>query len=491
MPVDDPQFGEVWTTTDIGSGRIMQGIIADVSPTRVLFVSLTGNRVAVPLTRLRTSWNFVQPTPRRTLPPCERFGCTSAGMIEYNRVDRAAYACPKHTPTGVQCRITANYQAPAEPRTIRPGFECRSTPCPTCGDRDPAEDIRIAVFPARLWLCTSCNNRWVTIPRIPEDDQNIEQLAYMISHELRRLTYEVDAMTILDSLSWSDLQRSASVQVDNSGPVRRLVLHDMQAFLDATAFTEQIRGDFHALLRVRSNAVRQVDRPVQRLGGSPNRGGVVGSQTNPVRRVPADNVEVYRPTGAADAAAAAAALHQLRREDQQHRVPAPSSLFEAESHETPIPDIAIDKESVWVQRMSGDLMVVLDIIKATDGSEVVQFRRSNADEIEPAVTMSRRDFLTYHRQFVRASEPEKKTPTPMLQISVDEEWECQDGSGMIITQVDFRKEIVYGDDLKTKRHRQIPFVQFIAGRWRKIVRRSVYDRLRKPEISLDTKADDD
>lgn len=57
MPVDEPQVGEVWTTQDIGSQppRTMQGIIADVSPTRVLFVSLTGNRVGVPLARLRTN----------------------------------------------------------------------------------------------------------------------------------------------------------------------------------------------------------------------------------------------------------------------------------------------------------------------------------------------------------------------------------------------------------------------------------------------------
>jgi hypothetical protein len=488
MPVEEPQFGEVWTTTDISSGRIMQGIIADISPTRVLFVSLTGNRVAVPLSRLRTNWNFVQGAPRRTLPPCERAGCTNLGMIEYTRSDRSAYACPRHAPAGVQCRITANYIAPTEPRTARPGFECRSTPCPMCGDREPAEDIRISVFPARLWLCTSCNGRWVTIPRILGEDQNLEQLSYMIPHELGRLTYEVDSMIVLDPASWTDLRRSASAQADNTGAVPRIVLRDMQAFLDPTVVTEQVREHFHAILRVRSNAVRQVDRPVQRLGGSPNRGGVVGSQQNPVRRAPVLNDMVYRPTGPAETSAQAAALRQLR--DQ--RAPAPArDLFEVESVETPMPDIAIDKESVWVQRMSGDLMVVLDIVKATDGSEAISFRRSNAEEMEPAVTMSRRDFLTYHRQYVASSSEAEKPKTPMVEISVDEEWECQDGSGLMVTQVDFRKEIVYGDDLKTKRHRQIPFIQFIAGRWRKIVRRSVYDRIRRPEINLAPGTDDE
>ncbi len=482
MPVDDPQFGEVWTTTDVASGRIMQGIVADVSPTRVMFVSLVGNRVAVPLSRLRTNWNFVQPTPRRLMPECERVGCTSMGMIEYLRAQRREYACPKHAPSGVQCRITANYEAPVEPRKPRPGFECRSTPCPTCGERDPAEDVRIAAYPARLWFCPACNNRWATIPRILDEEQDIEQAAYMVRHELNRLQYEVDSILILNPLTWDNLLRNANtITPPVVEAVRSAALRDMQFFLETTAVTEQVREHFYAIARVRTTNIHQAERPVQRLGGSPNRGGVIGSSLNPVRPAPGpQDPLVYRPPGNTVEQAQAAVLRRVIQESPGRE------LFDSSANpETPVPDVEVEKENVWVQRASGDLMIVLDIIKATDGTDAIQFRRSSAEDIEPAVVMTKRDFIINHRRYTpTSSEEPAKAPKPMIEVSVDQEWECQDGSAMIVTQVDHKREIIFGDDLKTKKHRQIPFTQFATGRWRRIIRRSIYDRIRHPELNL-------
>lgn len=418
-------------------------------------------------------------------------------MIDYLRGQRREYACPRHAPSGVQCRITANYEAGNElPRTPRPGFECRSAPCPTCGDRDPAEDVRVTAFPARLWVCTACNGRWVTIPRVLDEEQNIEGIARMLRHELARWSFEVDSIIILQPDAWANLCRSPSVNATpNAGAIPSVLIADLQVFLDSSAMTEQTREHFHAIARVRSNTVRQAERPVQRLGGSPNRGGVVGSTIDlralwarregvaPLagpgsesarRLLEATQPMVYGATAApADIAAAASTLHLLRAQGQP------------EPPETPIADLPVEKESVWVQRATGDLVIVVDLIKATDGSDVVSFRRNSADDIaEAAVTMSRRDFLIYHRAFP-VNAPENATPAkPMIEVMINEEWECNDGSAMIITQVDFRKEVVFGDDLKTKKHRSIPFGQFAMGRWRKIVRRSVYDRIRQPEINL-------
>jgi hypothetical protein len=459
------------------TGRIMHGIVSDVSPTRVVLVSLTGNRVAVPLGRLRTNWNFVQPVARRTLPTCERIGCTSAGMVEYVRGQHREFACPRHAPTNIQCQITASYQVPAEPRAPRPGFECRSTPCPTCGDRDPAEDVRLQAFPARLWLCPACSGRWVTLPRVSDEEQSVEPIAMTVAHELGRLQLEADSLIILQSPSWAELRRSPTIeqQLDVNEAIPRVRLRNgLQAFLDTTTMTEQTREQFYGIVRVRSNAVRQAERPVQRLGGSPNRIGVVGSRTNPVRPAPTEQnltQMVYRAIGEATAADQAATLRRLREEPE----------LRESNPEVPVADIPIEKESIWIQRASGDLVVVIDLFKATDGSDVVSFKRSSAEEVEPAVTMSRRDFLIYHRPHKPSTAEQSK---PLVEVSVDEEWECQDGSAMIVTEVDARKEIVFGDDTKTRKHRQIPFGQFALGRWRKIIRRSVYERLRKPEISL-------
>lgn len=491
MPSGDPKFGEVWWTSDVPSGRLMQGIVADVSPTRALFVSLTGHRVAVPLSRLTMNWTFVSPAPRRTLPLCERMGCSNDGMIEYDRIGRQAYTCPRHAPTATQCRITANYEPPTEPRVVRPRFECRATPCPTCGDRDPAEDIRVSAPPARLWLCTSCSSRWVTVPRAGD----FEQLVYMVVHELNRLSYEADTVMVLQPDIWNELRQKPGASVDPTAAVPRINLRDVQAIMDVTVVPEQFREFFNAILRVRTNNIRQVDRPVTRLGGSPNRGGVVGSQRNPVRPapIPVDPMIYRPPTGTVDAGnhAVASALHRLRREDERFRVPAPADIFEARPIETPIPEIPIDRESVWVARIGGDTVRVIGILRAIDGSDVISFRSNRGEEEAPGVTMSRRDFLTYHRAYVSPSEGETVSKTPPIEIVIDEEWACQDGSSLRVTQVDFRKEIVHGDDLKTRKHRQIPFTQFLAGRWRKIIRRSVYDRIRNPEINLSPGSDED
>jgi hypothetical protein len=481
MPVDEPQFGEVWATTDATSGRTMHGIIADVSPTRIMFVGLTGNRVAVPLSRLRMNWSFVQAAPRRTLPLCERTGCTNTGMIEYLRgLDRQEYVCPKHTPSNIQCRITTDYEPPKELRTPRPGFECRSTPCPSCGHADPAEDVRLAQHPVRLWFCPACNVRWVTIPIVLNLEQDIESLVTTVAGELTRWQFELDSVVILQPRSWAEFRRKSPTIFQDlsnvSEVIPRVTLRNgLQAFLDTTTMTEQTREHFHAIARVRSNVTRQADRPVQRLGGSPNRSGVVGSSANPVRPAPTATGILYRATGQTEIEAAAASLHRLRNET--------IATLELPNIETPVQDTPIEKESIWVQRATGDLVVVIDTLKAIDGLDVIAFSRNSADGIEPSVTMARRDFLIHHRAHTHSSE-DVAPSKPMIEVSVQEEWECQDGTSLIITRVDFRKEIIYGDDMKTKKHRQIPFAQFALGRWRKIVRRSIYDRIRQPEINL-------
>lgn len=487
MPVDDPQFGEVWTTTDVASSRIMQGILADVSPTRVIFVSLTGNRVAVPRSRLRTNWNFVQATPRRNLPGCERLGCSNNGMIEYTRhaATRSEYVCPKHTPTGVQCRITTHYEPPLESRKPRSGFECRSMPCPACGDPDPAEDVRIAAHPARIWLCPACSNRWATIPRVRDEDQDIANAAYRVRHELLRVHLQVDSVLILSLETWQSLRLGTNPHDDLA--VRSATFQQMQFSVDLGAAPEQIREHFHAIVRIRTNISRP--QPVQRLGGSPNRGGVIGSTHNPVRPapVPADPM-VFRATGLVSPEQAQAEVMRRAFHERQER----EDLFETPTPaETPIVDIAVDKESMWVQRASGDLVVVIDVLKATDGTDAISFRRSTAEDLEPSVTMTKRDFIIHHRKYSPSSDEAAKSDPPMIEVSIDQEWECQDGSAMQITQVDFKREIVFGDDLKTKKHRQIPFAQFAAGRWRRIIRRSVYDRIRNPEFNLDSGGEED
>ena len=492
MPTNEAQLGEVWSTTDITTGRTMQGVVADVTPGRITFVSLTGNRVAVPPARLTTTWRFVQGTPRRTLPPCSRIGCDRAGMISFIRGGHPEYTCPRHAPFSAHCGITANYQVPSDPSTLSTH---RAIPCPSCGNSEPAEDVRIDVLPARLWFCAppGCGMRWVTIPNRTEG-VNINTQAEGIYAALARWQLEVDSMVVFHGAAWNSLRQdpqtdpifNAHIDAANTITLRS----GIQAMFEPASVTEEVRANFAAILRVRNSIMRARQNPVQRLGGSPNRGGVVGSAQNPTQPLPraaqAGDVDPnlatvpLRPTTAGDMAAAHSALTRLARSD----------IFEAaDSTNTPIADVPIKIDSLWVQRVSGATMVVGEVFVSTDGIDVVKFKNLVAEENEPSSTMTKLDFLLQHRAFTTKGSEDAPAPKPMIEISPDEEWECSDGSGMIVTQIDFRKETVYGDDTKSRKHRQIPFIQFITGRWRKIVRRSVYERLRNPEVGLDEEKD--
>ena len=501
MPVGVPEFGEVWTTSDATSGRLMQGIVADVTPTRVLFVSLSGIRVAVPRGRLGTTWNFVQPTPRRIMPACERVGCGQGGMIQYERAGdtgRFEFVCPRHVPSGVQCRITVDYNPSVEvTRIIRPGFECRSSPCPSCSHTDPAEDVRLAAFPARLWACSACNARWMTIPIIPDGPFDLS-LLNIISNELLRWQYQEESVLILGPEAWTAVRRSPEAIRGGEANVIRLN-NGTEIVPSFTLFTEQVRAQFHAVVRLRQQSVRMPERRVQRLGGAPNRGGVVGAVSamegfnraleslgRTVAAVPPGTL-VYRPPGApGDTAAAAEALHRLRElEGERALFQGPTNI---EEEVLGAVERKIERDSQWVQRKTGCRVEVVETLKAMDGSEVISSRRRAADGLEPSVSMTREDFLNLHRPHNPSSEkPEPAKPT--IEVSIDEEWGNQDGSSIVVTHVDPRKEIVYGDDTQSKKHRSVPFSQFSAGVWRKIVRKSVYDRLR--QLSATTMIDED
>ena len=479
MPTGAPQFGEVWTTTDVMSGRIMQGIIADVSPTRVLFVSLSGNRVAVSLSRLEINWNFVQGSPRRDLPPCERVGCTQSGMIEYSRFDRSIQTCPRHAPMGTTCRITANYQAPPEPRgTIRSGYGCRSTPCLTCADRNPAEDVRDpSLFPQRLWQCTSCNSRWLTIPQLPEDSDNTFRISTLVAGFLsHNLVGALDSVVVLSQFSWESL-----TLVDYPGPITMEPIPQFEigglgvmAYLNPLVLPESYQEHFHAIVRLRSDIHLPPNRPVQRLGGAPNRSWLPRSVRENPPSPPERGITLEVPSYASDVlGAVSSALHQLRDRDRAER---------DDVLEDPKPNAIIEKGSQWVHRDTASVITVTNVIDIEDGSEAIGFRQDIGGGIlVPTMTMLRADFLTNYLPQPE-EDPEASQPgPPPFKIAVEEEWEClSDGSCIIVTEVDFRKENVFGEDTTTKKPRKIPLSLFLKKRWRKVVRRSVYDLIRNP-----------
>lgn len=464
MPTDSPQFGEVWTMNDPLTARPMDGIVGDVNPQRVLFVSLTGSRHAVAGSRLNLVWRFSRVALQDPdLPNCSRAGCGNQGVTRCTRRSGAheEYACPRHIPIGIRSEYTSvaeNYTVPIH-----------AVSCPSCRNSDPVEDVRFAIAGARLWGCAFCSTaRWITIetPSSPS-----ARLRLYDDTLLETARHNIEATNIL----LSTRGYSALVEVIDG----RSVFHTLPA-----TPTVDLPPPVEAVITLRT-APR---RPVRRLGGAPDRGGVVDTRQTPNMRqifqemlseAPAPPLDLHQEhpitslvMGNARGEASTIA-NTMRRALEE--VPTPSRVL-TRHPESPVMDNEITAESQWIQKSSADIIEVLGIERALDGSPIIRFRRT-AEDNEPAVRLSRPDFLALHRPY-NPNHPSSVDPSkPPIEITIGEEWASSDGDSIVISSVDGRKEIVYGDDLNTKKRRQIPFAQFEGGRWRKVVRRSAYARI--------------
>jgi hypothetical protein len=319
----------------------------------------------------------------------------------------------------------------------------------------------------------SCNRRWVTIWKTPHGSDLTILLSEIFRHGLAALQFQADGMIVLDPEWWRHLiTSSASIQADGNA----YRFEDVSCQLQPSAFAARLAQDFAALITVRSPIPNT--RPVSRLGGAPLARSPAGQDSVDRSRAMSTGFEMLygasRPAQTtradADNPLMADALRRLRN-DSIHDRPAP----------TPRPaDVPIAIGSRWVQRQSGMIMDIVAVTKAIDGNEVVTMKRSGSDDA--ATRLLKDDFLEHHRPYGDAGEKTNVSGT-QFEISIGEEWEEVAGGGMItVTNIDVRREMVHGDEPGSKRGRQIPFAQFTSGRWRRLIRRSAYDRLRKPDL---------
>lgn len=205
-------------------------------------------------------------------------------------------------------------------------------------------------------------------------------------------------------------------------------------------------------------------RAVQRLGGQPNREGVVtgGERQNAMTANfgllygsdPRGINPRFRPMNA-------------RRADTQE-----------EEHLAPIPN-----GSRWVQRRTGELIEVVACERTRDNTLMVRWRKFG--EESSTTPMLQRDFLRYHTPYeetAKAIQKEMLAPTaPPIVVTPGEEWESVNGDGIIVVEVDPRKEMVHAEDMTSRRGRTIPMSEFAGARWRKIIRKNLFERLLEDE----------
>lgn len=174
MPPGNPQLGEVWATSDPGSGRSVQGVVSDIVTNVITMVSFTGNRVRVPPERFVQTWSFVQAPPRTHLR-CQTRNCGQAATFLIQRGASPEFLCPRHMLSGV--RATLIPESPPGMLPSQEGPERHVPSCPFCHqDRlipqeTPAD---LATLHFNLFHCSGCNTQ--SFYQEPPQLQEIAQL---------------------------------------------------------------------------------------------------------------------------------------------------------------------------------------------------------------------------------------------------------------------------------------------------------------------------
>lgn len=429
MPHGDPRFGEIWTTTD-GDGRLMQGIVADVTESMVTLVSLTGNRVRFPTTRF--GWRFDRNAPAGS-PSCVRQHCRNPGFLLYSRGATHEYACPRHLPVSVQAEIVGvvsrQWSESVEP--VRDVL-----PCPNCHDREPVEDYRVGPLIQGLgfWSCMLCSTRWIMIGPPPQQAHAswFQDTLDRVLSQFAQQQYEPTSI----SLTRAAFQYLPGLEAPQNPEFSR--------YRDIPIIPPLTQEGVLALIHVRGT----LGRPVQRLGGQPNRTVEYRGQSLEPR--PRNTPETR--------------LERIVREEPG---PAPDDL-------PPVP-----VNTTWAAR-NGDVVEVVRCERSLDGDLVIVFRQA-FDGTAPATSLVHRDFVTFHKLLDEKDIQTAAIARADVPIAMGEEWESANGELVNIIFVDHRTSRARGED-KNGKQRTIAFAEIHTKQWRKVMRKTVYERLMQDDF---------
>ena len=129
--------------------------------------------------------------------------------------------------------------------------------------------------------------------------------------------------------------------------------------------------------------------------------------------------------------------------------------------------------SRWVHKGTG---MSVETVAVRDGA--VSFRQE-----EQTFTMLLEDFVKFHRPFVL--DGVSTEPAPNIAIQVGEEWESAEGTVKIVSVDSKREQVVVTWADSRKRSAPLTLREFATDKWRKVVRKTSFQRL------LDLDEDDD
>ena len=480
MPNGNPLVGEVWETSD-PTGRNIRGIVADVTDTIITLVSFTGNRFRLSPARLLSSWHFYLSPPNTALH-CTRRGCRSAGILRYLRGSSPEWVCPRHLPVGVQASLTTEsigapgFQPPPPPAETLANLtpEGVSVRCLGCGNTDPVEDSRVQLLEhAALWICGRCNERWCFISANPayiRTNADVAMLDVLVEARVQLAVenYRIEEITSAPSVFhvFERLTREAGPGPDPTQP--RPVSYAGVPIRNGLDFYSQ--NPIGTLLRVQL-AGGPEHRPPPRLerqqAMNVNFGLMYGGEA-PVP-APPPPVPVPYPVGNFEIGS--------QRPYQDGRAEGTVGVNRTDAgglldSMAPAPPY-ISQGTRWVNRSSGEVVEVDHLGTSTDSNEpVVHFKRVS-DDMEVNLVLFQRDFSAMFRPYTQET---PRIEERVVEVLKDEEWEHVESHAVVkVDSVDTKRNLVVVLD-KDKR-RSVPMLDFVNAKWRKIVRRTSYDRL--------------
>ena len=453
VPIGSPQICELWETTEPFSGRIARALVAEVASNVITFVSLTGNRIRVPSSRIgdeesylrdATEWRFIQSPPTHAMN-CSRSGCRLSGILRIDRESTPEWVCPRHMPTSTSATLDMS-EHPGATNVLT----SEALHCPVCrADTIPVSRIE-AQDAYGIWECPQCKYQLGVITeylRLSESVrferlQGLHFLMQTLNLSIRRIDMTPEFWAFIYSRHESDVISGAhGARMFRGTPIHVTPGHDSR---------------FSVVIQTRDIG-RRTSMPVPRLGGQPGRPNA--SPTPVMLR------DLYGPPEPPP--------------QRPARAPEPAPAEAQPEPTKPEPTGFPTGGSLWVQRKSGDLV---EVVKRLGENESVVFRRvvSDSDIPQPMSTMPYHDFMTTHRAW---SKKDNIEPPAVVPVS-GEEWENKNDLTLVeILHVDVARELVQVLESKSRRTRtNLPLREFGSGQWRKINRRTSFDHLMDDDL---------
>lgn len=176
MSAENPQVGETWELYDPAEGRASQAVIVELTggnsgqASAVRLMNRLGRSFVVPVRSFLLTWRYVY---EAVTHPCwydQRQGCSRRASLQVNDPSGWVWVCDRHLPAGRQALL------PFDRPEDRDNLTASETQCPRCNtairfpgsssERDPDSSVTIQ-------RCGRCGSHWVLLMGRGDDEDGV------------------------------------------------------------------------------------------------------------------------------------------------------------------------------------------------------------------------------------------------------------------------------------------------------------------------------